>query len=46
MAVSSQQVEHVLVVPTLLFHEIGYFEGFCENTEPDLKTLLDSAHTI
>ena len=45
MAVEIQKVEHVLVVPTLLFHEIGYFEGFCENTEPYLKTLLDSAHT-
>ena len=21
-------VEHVLVVPTMLFHELGYFQGF------------------
>lgn len=34
-------VEHVLVVPTLLFHEIGYFQGVCTNVEPYLKTLLD-----
>ena len=38
-------VEHVLVVPTLLFHEIGYFQGFHENVVPYLKTLLDPAHT-
>ncbi len=45
MSTSQQAVEQVLVVPTLLFHEIGYFQGFCTNTEPYLKTLLDSAHT-
>lgn len=37
--------EHVLVVPTMLFHEVGYFQGFCDRTEPYLKTLLDPAHT-
>lgn len=40
----SQQVEHVLVVPTALFHELGYFQGFCANVEPYLKTLLDPAY--
>ncbi len=45
MLLSRQQVEHVLVVPTLLFHEIGYFQGFSERTEPYLKTLLDPAYT-
>ena len=40
-----QQVEHVLVVPTLLFHEVGYFQGFCSPSEPYLKTLLDPAYT-
>lgn len=45
MTVSHQQVEHVLVVPTLLFHEIGYFQGFSSNTEPYLKTLLDPSYT-
>ena len=39
-------VEHVLVVPTLLFHEIGHFQGFTDNVEPYLKTLLDPAHTL
>src|SRR6266478_1384249 len=40
----SQQVEHVLVVPTLLFREVGYFQGFCTEVEPYLKTLLDPAY--
>lgn len=38
-------VEHVLVVPTLLFHEIGYFEGFESNVDKYLETLLDPMHT-
>lgn len=45
MTVGSEPVEHVLVVPTLLFHEIGYFQGFNDRPEPYLKTLLDPAHT-
>lgn len=40
----TQQVEHVLVVPTLLFRELGYFQGFCTDVEPYLKTLLDPAY--
>lgn len=40
----SQQVEHVLVVPTLLFREVGYFQGFCTDVAPYLKTLLDPAY--
>ncbi len=38
-------VEHVLVVPTLLFHEIGYFQGFSTNVAPYVRTLFDPAHT-
>jgi predicted NUDIX family phosphoesterase len=38
-------VEQILVVPTLLFHELGYFQGFTTNTRPYLKTLLDPAYT-
>jgi len=34
-------VEHVLVVPTLLFHEVGHFQGFTDNTAPYLDTLFD-----
>ena len=43
MTVNSQ-VEHVLVVPTLLFHELGCFQGFCDRTEPYLSTLLNSTY--
>ncbi len=38
-------VEQVLVVPTLLFHEIGYFQGFQDNIDLYMKTLLDPMHT-
>lgn len=38
-------VEHVLVVPTLLFHEVGHFQGFNARTEPYLRILLDPAST-
>ncbi|MCA9079058.1 MAG: phosphoesterase [Planctomycetaceae bacterium] len=34
-------VEHVLVVPTLLFHEVGHFQGFTDNIDPYLNTLFD-----
>lgn len=39
-------VEQIMVVPTLLFHEVGHFQGFCENVDPYLKTLLDPAYAI
>lgn len=45
MPASHQQVEHVLVVPSLLFHEIGHFQGFCDRPEPYLRTLLDPSYT-
>ncbi len=32
--------EHVLVVPTALFHELGYFQGFCRDVERYRTTLL------
>lgn len=41
MTIQQATVEHVLVVPTLLFHEVGHFQGFTRNTEPYLKTLFD-----
>ena len=37
--------EHVLVVPTEVFHKLGHFQGFCGDTERYLKGLLDPAHT-
>lgn len=39
-------IEHVLCVPTLLFHELGYFEGFQPMSARYLTTLLDPAHTL
>jgi predicted NUDIX family phosphoesterase len=36
--------EHVLVVPTALFHEIGYFQGFCTDTERYLSRLFQPEH--
>jgi len=43
---AADTVEHVLCVPTLLFREIGYFEGFQPMAERYLTTLLDPAHTL
>ena len=40
-----QQVEHVLVVPTLLFHELGHFQGFSADVDRYLGTLLDPTYT-
>ncbi len=45
MSVSRQSVEHVLVVPTELFHDLGHFQGFCDEPEKYLETLLDPAYT-
>ena len=37
---STVEMEHVLVVPTRLFHEIGHVQGFTENVQPYLDVLL------
>src|SRR5262245_27539032 len=42
---SQVATEHVLVVPTAVFHRLGHFQGFCGDTERYLKGLLDPAHT-
>ena len=42
---TTRGVEHILVVPTLLFHEVGYFQGFNSNVDPYLRILLDSTAT-
>jgi predicted NUDIX family phosphoesterase len=34
--------EHVLVVPTQIFHGLGYFQGFCTDVERYRETLLDA----
>lgn len=37
--------ERVLVVPTELFHQLGYFEGFTANIDGYLDELLSPEHT-
>lgn len=36
--------EHVLVVPTDLFHRLGHFQGFCGETDRYLAELLNAQH--
>lgn len=38
------QVEQILVVPTELFHSLGYFQGFNRNIAAYLDVLLDPIH--
>jgi predicted NUDIX family phosphoesterase len=40
-----EPIEHVLVVPTALFHQIGYFQGFSGDVEKYVTRLLDPSHT-
>ncbi|NLX57188.1 MAG: phosphoesterase [Planctomycetaceae bacterium] len=37
--------EQVLVVPTQLLHELGYFQGFLPGAAPYLESLLSPQHT-
>ncbi|HEX3998596.1 MAG TPA: phosphoesterase [Pirellulales bacterium] len=39
------QTEHVLVVPTELFHRLGHFQGFSPDVERYLAELLSPEHT-
>ena len=39
------QTEQILVVPTELFHSLGYFQGFCHNVDAYLDVLLDPINT-
>ncbi len=39
------QTEQVLVVPTELFHRLGYFQGFSSDTDRYLAELLSPANT-
>ncbi|MDR0337318.1 MAG: phosphoesterase [Planctomycetaceae bacterium] len=38
--------EQVLVVPTTLFHEVGYFQGFCRDAERYRRVLLSPEHVL
>ena len=39
------QTEHVLVVPTELFHRLGHFQGFSPDADRYLAELLSPEHT-
>jgi len=41
---SSVKTERVLVVPTELFHRLGYFQGFCDEVDRYLGELFDERH--
>ena len=38
------ETEHVLVVPTKLFHRLGHFQGFTEDIDRYLEELLSPEH--
>jgi predicted NUDIX family phosphoesterase len=42
--VSEVHAERVLVVPTELFHRLGYFQGFCGEIDRYLGELFDARH--
>jgi len=42
---SQVEDEHVLVVPTELFREVGYFQGFADRVDGVLDTLLRAENT-
>ena len=39
------RAEQILVVPTALFHRLGYFQGFTADVDRYLDELLDPSHT-
>ncbi len=45
MTIQQAPVEQVLCIPTLLFHQIGHFQGFLADATPYLKTLFDPHYT-
>ena len=44
-SVTAISTEHVLVVPTELFRELGYFQGFCRDIDRYRQRLLSPRHT-
>lgn len=43
MSQTETAVEHVLVIPTSVFHEVGHFQGFSDDTDRYLDVILDPA---
>jgi len=44
MSQTETAVEHVLVIPTTVFHEVGHFQGFSSDTDRYLDVILDPAY--
>jgi len=44
--VSEVHAERVLVVPTELFHRLGYFQGFCSAVDSYLSEIFNPKYTI
>lgn len=41
----ANEIERVLVVPTALFHRLGYFQGFCGDVDRYFNTLFQPENT-
>lgn len=37
-------VEHILVIPTPVFHQVGHFQGFCGEIDRYLEVILNPQH--
>ncbi len=37
-------IEHILVIPTPVFHQVGHFQGFCGEIERYLEVILNPQH--
>ncbi|MCA9060962.1 MAG: phosphoesterase, partial [Planctomycetaceae bacterium] len=37
-------IEHVLVIPTAVFHDVGHFQGFSSEIDRYLDVILDPTH--
>ena len=44
MSQTETAVEHVLVIPTNVFHEVGHFQGFCDDMDRYLDVILDPVY--
>ena len=38
---TATEVEQILVVPTARFHDLGYFQGFCDSPEKYISDLFN-----
>jgi predicted NUDIX family phosphoesterase len=37
-------IEHILVIPTPVFHQVGHFQGFCGDIDRYLEVILNPRH--